>query len=232
MNSPARCAKRGSATQADATPAQPESHPSEATTTPPPLKKTRQAIIRVKPGQSPAAAMAEIVVAGPASNAATAVAFSKTTYGEVDLTACLTALNESIAAVHDGDLRDAAAILMAQAVALNAMFSDLSQRSAKTLLSARHRRPYDAAGPQSAGAMPRDARDASGHQKPANGLRQAGHIAAGPQQVNNTLSVDHRACSETGLSARGKSRNREKQTIGGASARAVGRWRGGECKRL
>src|SRR5437867_39737 len=133
MNSPARCAKRGSATQADATPAQPESHPSEATTTPPPLKKTRQAIIRVKPGQSPAAAMAEIVVAGPASNAATAVAFSKTTYGEVDLTACLTALNESIAAVHDGDLRDAAAILMAQAVALNAMFSDLSQRSAKTL---------------------------------------------------------------------------------------------------
>jgi hypothetical protein len=81
------------------------------------LNKPRQAIIRIKPGQSPAAAMAEMVVAGAASNAATAVAFSKTTYGEVDLTACLTALNESIAAAHDGDLRDAEAILMAQAVA-------------------------------------------------------------------------------------------------------------------
>jgi hypothetical protein len=61
------------------------------------------------------------------------VAFSETAYGEVDLTACFTALNESIAAVHRGELRDAEGILLAQAVALNAVFTELSQRSARTL---------------------------------------------------------------------------------------------------
>src|SRR5438045_1127989 len=109
-----KCAKHGIATQSDATPAQPESQSSEATTATAPSTKSRQTIIRVQPGQSPAAAQAGMVVAGAASNAVTATQFSKNTFGDVDLTACLAALNESIAAVHDGDLGQAEGILMAQ----------------------------------------------------------------------------------------------------------------------
>src|SRR5439155_2986999 len=111
----ARCAKRGIATQADATPAQPESQSSEAAIPTTPSTKSPQTIIRLQPGQSPAAAQAEMVIAGAASNAVTAKQFSKSVFGDVDLTACLTALNESIAAVHHGDLRLAEGILIAQA---------------------------------------------------------------------------------------------------------------------
>ena len=50
-------------------------------------------------------------------------------YGEVDLTACMSALVSSADRVNRGDLAEAEGLLMAQAVTLNAMFTNLVQRS-------------------------------------------------------------------------------------------------------
>src|SRR5204862_5263051 len=143
------------------------------------------------------------VIAGAASNAVTAKQFSRNNFGDVDLTACLTSLNESIAAVHHGDLRQAEGILIAQAIALNAVFTDLSQCSARTMY-----RRLD-----TAERLMRLALRAQGQcratletlaviKNPPTVFAKQANIAAGPQQVNNTLSVAHPGCEETDLSAR------------------------------
>jgi hypothetical protein len=201
MNLPAECAKRGIATQSDATPAQPEFQSPEATIATAPSTKS-QTIIRVQPGQSPAAAQAEMVIAGAASNAVTATQFSKNTFGDVDLTACLTALNESIAAVHHGDLRQAEGTLMAQAIALNAVFTDLSQCSARALY-----RRLD-----TAERLMRLALRAQGQcratletlavlKNPPTVFAKQANIAASAQQVTNTLSMARPASVEAGVRA-------------------------------
>ena len=65
---------------------------------------------RLKPKQTPEA-NAELVVAGLAINAVTALQFSKP-FGDVDLTECLKALVDAAERVNRGDLGDAEALLI------------------------------------------------------------------------------------------------------------------------
>ena len=83
---------------------------------------------RLKPGQTPAAGMAEMIVGGLAANAITAVGFSRQ-LGELDLTECVAALVTLTQRVKDGDLGDAESLLTAQGVVLNTIFTELTRRS-------------------------------------------------------------------------------------------------------
>jgi hypothetical protein len=62
-------------------------------------------------------------------NAATMRGFAKGTFGDIDLTGSVKILNEKIRTVQGGNLSGLEATLMAQAMALDAIFNDLAQRA-------------------------------------------------------------------------------------------------------
>ena len=75
------------------------------------------------------AIVAEAAVEGLAHNAVTVVQFSDSPLGELALAECLEALDASVAAVQGGDLGNVEALLVGQAVALNAIFTNLALRA-------------------------------------------------------------------------------------------------------
>jgi len=93
-----------------------------------PARKSNLLVSRLKPGQTPEALDAEMMVGGLAMNAIAAVGFSQG-LGDLDLTACVTALEAATLRVTGGDLRDTEALLTAQSVALNTIFTDLAHRT-------------------------------------------------------------------------------------------------------
>ncbi len=81
---------------------------------------------RLKANQAPEAGAAELVVAGLSYNASAILAFR---LSDVNLTACFKALTDASERVNRGDLRDAEALLTAQAVTLNVVFTHLAHRA-------------------------------------------------------------------------------------------------------
>lgn len=73
---------------------------------------------------------AELMIGGGAANAYLTTLFSKGTFGDVSLTECMAALGETSTSVKGGNLGPAEGLLVAQAVALNAIFGELSRRAA------------------------------------------------------------------------------------------------------
>jgi hypothetical protein len=70
--------------------------------------------------------LAELAMSAPLTGAAVALTFSTRTVGELNLAETVSVLNAKVAAVHRGDLREAEAILTAQALALNAIFTEMA----------------------------------------------------------------------------------------------------------
>src|SRR5512147_2861927 len=62
----------------------------------------------------------------PLTGAAVARTFSTRTVGKLDLAESMSVLTAKVAAVQGGDLREAEAILTAQALALNAIFTEMA----------------------------------------------------------------------------------------------------------
>lgn len=62
--------------------------------------------------------------------ATTAQVYIKGTLGELDVTECVGALLQQVEKVHDGDMKQAEAMLITQAHVLNAIFHNLAQRAA------------------------------------------------------------------------------------------------------
>jgi hypothetical protein len=86
-----------------------------------------------KPGETPAQALAGVVVAGLAGNANVARAWSIPPLNEeADLTAVLENIVAAGERVSRGDLSHAEAVLMAQGVALNSVFTTLACRANKS----------------------------------------------------------------------------------------------------
>ena len=85
---------------------------------------------QLKPKQSPEAASAEFMVEGVGTNAATAESYSKM-LGELDLAECMAALVAQTRKVQAGNLAGLEALLTAQAVILNAMFTQLGSQASK-----------------------------------------------------------------------------------------------------
>jgi hypothetical protein len=133
------------------------------------------------------ALLAELALSAPLAGAALAVEFSKRTVGELKLAETVSVLNAKVASVHCGDLREAEAILTAQALALNAIFTDMAVRSGVNM-----RHSLDVAD-----RLMRLALKAQGQCRatfetlaaiknpPAAVFARQANIAHGPQQVNN-----------------------------------------------
>ena len=96
----------------------------------PATSKSNTLVNRLKPKQSHAAAVAEMMVEGLTMNAVAAVAHSKI-LGEVDLTQTVGALILETRQVGGGDLSNLEAILAAQVVTLNAMFTQYVTQTAR-----------------------------------------------------------------------------------------------------
>jgi hypothetical protein len=145
---------------------------------------------RLKPKQTPEAAHAELVVAGLAINAVTALQFSKP-FGDVDLTECLKALVDAAERVNRGDLGDAEALLMAQAVTLNAMFTQLANQSTQSQCVDQLDR-YMRLALKAQGQCRATLETLAAIKNPPTLFARQANIAQGPQQVNNTLSLEDR----------------------------------------
>ena len=148
--------------------------------------KSGALVNRLKPNQTPEAALAEIAVAGLVVNALTTREWSPLWLGDVDLTACLAALKESTRRANQGDLAEAEALLLAQAVTLNAIFAALVSRAQANMgqyLDAADRYMRLALKAQSQCRATLETL-AVIKNPPTVFARQA-NIAHGPQQVNN-----------------------------------------------
>lgn len=84
-------------------------------------------------GKTPDRVIAEVALSPMALNALTASTFSKGSFGELDLTTSVDVLREKTETVNKGDLSGLEATLTAQAVALDAIFTELARRGAMNM---------------------------------------------------------------------------------------------------
>lgn len=134
------------------------------------------------------AVLARMAVAGLVTNASTTADFSRSFFGELGLTECLAALVDAVEAVKRGDRGNVEALLTAQAVALNAIFTRLANRSALNMgehLDAAER--YMRLALKAQGQCRTTLETLAVIKSPVVFARQA-NIAHGPQQVNNAAS--------------------------------------------
>ena len=134
--------------------------------------------------------LAELAMGATMTGAAVAVEFSKRV-GELKLVESVSVLNAKVAAIHRGDLREAEAILTAQALALNAIFTEMAVNSGLNMqhsLDAAERLMRLALKAQGQCRATFDTLVAIKNPPAAVFARQA-NIAHGPQQVNNGVSA-------------------------------------------
>ena len=103
----------------------------KATTTTPATTAGSTVKFTPEPGQTNARAVAESVVTGTLVNSALTKRFTSVlSNGMLDLTEFMKVIMNTIGEVQAGDLRTGEALLTGQAVALNAIFSELARRAA------------------------------------------------------------------------------------------------------
>jgi hypothetical protein len=124
------------------------------------------------------------MVGGIAVNAATAESYSRM-LGKLDLTECVAALATEIRKARAGDLSGLEATLVAQAVTLNAMFTQLARQASRmTIVDQIDRFTRLALKAQSQCRTTVEAL-ASMRNPPSTVFTRQANIAHGPQQVNN-----------------------------------------------
>jgi hypothetical protein len=150
-----------------------------------PARKPKEIVGKLKPDQIPEVATAEMAVAGLATNADAMWEWSEYPYGQghLNIAACLDAVVDSAERVKRGDLGGAEALLMAQAITLNALFANLAHRSHETKL-ADHFEMYLRLALKAQTQCRATCETLAVLKNPPVFARQA-NIAHGPQQVNN-----------------------------------------------
>jgi hypothetical protein len=132
---------------------------------------------------------ARYAVAADTTAAVVIAEFSKTVFGDV-FPEVVGQLEDQALAVHRGDLRDAEALLMGQAVGLNAMYTELVRIGRGNLGS-----HFDVAerlirlGLKAQGQCRATLETLAAIKNPPTVFARQANIAAGPQQVNNTVSL-------------------------------------------
>jgi hypothetical protein len=165
----------------------------EALTPPPavPPRAPRTLTVQVPPGVTPERANARTRLRGLAYNAVLIEDFSRPLFGD-DLTDTLTdtvaALEETVAAVQRGELGDAEALLMAQAVTLNTIFARCAGKAAQNLegqhLEGTER--YMRLALKAQNQCRTTIETLAILKNPTTIFARQANIAQGPQQVNNT----------------------------------------------
>ena len=139
-----------------------------------------------KPTQSDDSAAAEATASAEVTAAIVVVDFSKSAHGEISLDETVRMLKSQVVAVHRGNLQEFETMLVARATASNAIFGELTRRSALNMgeyLDAADRYSGLALKTQGQCRATLDAL-ATVENPPVLFARQA-NIANGPQQVNN-----------------------------------------------
>ncbi len=133
-----------------------------------------------------AAALSRLTIAGRVHNSCLAAMYSNSTLGAIDVHLALAELDRSVEMVHRGDLGEPEALLLGQAVALNAIFADLAVRAERNLGShldaaERYLRLALRAQAQSRATL----ETLAAIKNPPTVFAGQANIAHGPQQVNN-----------------------------------------------
>jgi hypothetical protein len=189
--------------------------------------KSNRLTLRLKRNQSIDAATAELAVAGLVSNAVASVKYSGAAFGEVDLTACLTALEESVQRVHEGDLHDAEALLTAQAVSLNAVYTQLVRRATE-YQDLKVVECLVRLGLKAQSQCRATLETLAVIKNPPTVFARQANISHGPQQVNNTVSLANEpasalACAENYEAAPNKLLEAHAERLDGEAADTTGR---------
>lgn len=95
-------------------------------------KKTNpktQINVPAQAGKSEARQLAEVALNPAAQSLSPVQQFTKSAFGERDVSSLFGALDDQIAKMKSGDLSDARAMLAGQAIALNAIFSEIARRA-------------------------------------------------------------------------------------------------------
>jgi len=153
---------------------------------------------QIPPNSTRDAQLAELLVAGVATNAATTTHYAKGVLGETDLTEVFRALQADGKSVKSGDLSGVEALLSSQIVALNAIFGEMARRAALNMgehLDATDK--YLRLALRAQGQCRATAETlAVIKQGPPIFARQA-NVAHGPQQINNGAQAGLRAGENT-----------------------------------
>jgi hypothetical protein len=130
--------------------------------------------------------------------ALTAVDFGKGYAGEISLMDTLAVLREKSAAINAGDLKDAEALLMSQALALNTVFGELARRAALNMgeyLEAADK--YMRLALKAQGQCRATLETLATIKNPPVVFAKQANIAHGPQQVNNGTPLPARTENAT-----------------------------------
>ena len=144
--------------------------------------------------------LADLTTEGVFTNAVLLQSFSNNVVGEIDLTKTMLSLRASIKEVGDGDLRSVEAILIGQAGALNAMFSELARRAGLNMgehLGATE--TYMRLALKAQGQCRATLETLAAIKNPPVVYARQANISHGPQQVNNGPAP---ACGESRAGAR------------------------------
>lgn len=162
---------------------------------PEPASKSKTFVGRLKPKQSPDQASAEMMIAGLGMNALTAIDFSKS-FGGLDLTECLAALMAETRQVQSGNLGGPEALLTAQAITLNAMFTQLACQSSKMTIVDQIDR-FTRLALKAQGQCRATLETLATIKNPPTVFARQANIAHGPQQVNNSVTLAPAGNQET-----------------------------------
>lgn len=143
--------------------------------------------LRYQPGETPEVSVSRLVAAGLVSNV-TVLTDWRGSLPPAGLTPLVAAVTESADRAKSGDLGDGEALLMAQALALNALFTDLLHRARYAALVA-HQERYLKFGLRAQSQCRATLETLSAIKNPPTVFAKQANIAAGHQQVNNSLTL-------------------------------------------
>jgi len=157
----------------------------------PPKKGDKSTTLHIKaePEKLHDTIRAELAFGGVANSTALAMAFSKSSYGELSLNACMAVLETKVDAIHKGNLNDAEALLISQAFALDAVFASLAHRAQLNMgeyINAAER--YMRLALKAQGQCRATLETLAAMKNPPVVIAKQANIA-GAQQVNNNLNV-------------------------------------------
>lgn len=186
--------------------------------TPEPTPKSRELKVEHPAGEpfDRERAMADIVVAGVGTNAATAIQFSRATFGEVGITEMVASLRATGTEVAGGSLQSAERLLAAQAASLNAIYGELARRAALNM--GEHPDAFDrymrlALKAQSQCRTTLETLAAI--KNPPVVFAKQANISNGPQQVNNGAARGFATSTRTPPHARGESEPEQSRLLEG-----------------
>ena len=128
--------------------------------------------------------IAMVATSASATAATVSVEYSRATFGELSLTDTMAVLSETVQGVRKGNLGEVEGLLIAQAVALNSIFTDLSLRAARAEY-VDTMECYLRLGLRAQGQCRATLETLAAIKNPPLVVARQANIANGPQQVNN-----------------------------------------------